>query len=144
SGGTLNLGAISQRLMDDIQAARDLDRSPPLRIGRTKLRWAAIGEADGAASSGEITFVVEGERLRTLRLRYGGHQAAAVTELCEDLALHDWLLSALLEVIERSRVDAGPRGLVVERLRPAVEHLLHLWMPAARLPEAMTGFWSSL
>ena len=148
SGGTLNLGAVSQRLMDDIQALRDLDRSPPLRIGRTRLRWAAIGdqsEATAASESpGEVTFVVESGPLRTLRLRCGGHQAAAVTELCEDLALHDWLLSALLEVIERSRVDAGPRGLMVERLRPAVEHLLHLWMPAARLAPAMTEFWRSL
>jgi hypothetical protein len=33
---------------------------------------------------------------------------------------------------------------VVQRLRPAVEHLLHLWMPAARGDEAGAALWAGL
>lgn len=148
SGALLNLGAISQRVMDEVQALPQLDRSPPLRIGRTRMRWVAITDQDPPTGTniprGEVTYVVESGRLRTLRLRCGSHQAGAVAELCEDLALHDWLLSALLEVIERSQIGASSRAEVVERLRPAVEYLLHLWMPAARLAPTVTEFWSSL
>jgi hypothetical protein len=68
----------------------------------------------------------------------------AALELCEDLALHDWLLTALLELIERSRIGASPRPQVVDRLRPAIDYLLHLWMPAARLNESMLPLWKSL
>jgi hypothetical protein len=82
--------------------------------------------------------------LRTLRLQCGADQAAAIAELCEDLALHDWLLTTLLDVIERSRIGAGSRQQAVDRLGPAIDHLLHLWMPAARLDRSLTTVWDSL
>ncbi|MGH3427417.1 MAG: hypothetical protein ACRDQZ_07580, partial [Mycobacteriales bacterium] len=38
----------------------------------------------------------------------------------------------------------GARPQVVERLRPAIDDLLHLWMPAVRLDESMLPLWRSL
>jgi hypothetical protein len=55
----------------------------------------------------------------------------AAVELCEDLALHDWLLTALLQLIEHSRHARNARPQLINRLQPAIDHLLHLWMPAA-------------
>src|SRR5207244_8635773 len=70
--------------------------------------------------------------------------AGYVTGLCEDLALHDWLLTAILQILDRSRIGALPRGEVVRRLAPAVDHLLHLWMPAARVDRSLLGVWESI
>lgn len=49
---------------------------------------------------------------------------------------HDWLLTTLLLIIERSRIGALPRGEVARRLTPAVDHLLHLRTPAARINQS--------
>jgi hypothetical protein len=77
-------------------------------------------------------------------LTVGENDLLAAVELGEDLALHDWLLTALLELIERSRSGRSARPQVVERLRPAIDDLLHLWMPAARLDKSMLPLWQSL
>jgi hypothetical protein len=52
------------------------------------------------------------------------------------------LLTALLHMIERSRIGIDAQTAVVARLRPAVEHLLHLWMPGARVHESTAAMWS--
>jgi hypothetical protein len=151
TAATLDLGAVSGRLMDTVQVARELDRRPPFRTARTRLRWVALtsGEPEPAgpgqpAGLPDVAFGIESRQLRTLRLRCLPGQAAAVAALCEDLALHDWLLTTLLEVIERSRIGTGPRQQAVDRLGPAIDHLLHLWMPAARLDLELTTVWESL
>lgn len=147
AGSTVDLGAICDRVMDDVQTSPELDRMPPLLTRRTKLRWVAVvtdqaGVTDRAGAGG--TFGIEDAQLRTLRLTCSADQVAAVAELCQDLALHDWLLTTLTDVIERSRIGIGPRRQTVDRLRPAIDHLLHLWMPAARVDRAVAGLWESL
>lgn len=138
AGSTLDLGAISNRAMDAVQTCRALDRVPPFRAARTRLRWAAsLGEPT-------IAFEVDRHQLRTIRISCDAGQLASVAELCEDLALHDWLLVTLLRLVERSQIGLESPDRVVLRLRPAIDHLLHLWMPAARVHEDLLGFWQSV
>jgi hypothetical protein len=138
----LDLGAVSDRLMDEVQISMGLDRRPPFRMARTRLRWVVAHDSTPAQTW--IRFAIENDTLRTMAIAIDVDDPAAVAALCEDLALHDWLLTTLLELVERSRIGDGSRARVVDRLRPAIDHLLHLWMPAARVDQAMLPLWKSL
>jgi hypothetical protein len=136
----LNLGAITTRVMDKVQDSGHLDRKPPFRASRTRLRWAVIAD-EGHSAAGAAVFTVESDTLRTVRMLVGPEDAPAAIGLCEDLALHDWLLTtltALVEITISSPRSAADKGL---RLRPVVEHLLHLWMPGARVADSMLPVW---
>jgi hypothetical protein len=157
---TLDLGALCERILDEIVVRPELDRRPPFRVQRTTLRWVAT-IAEGAGGGGEPTahFSLASGMLRTAALSVPASQLPAAVELCEDLALHDWLLTTVTGVIERSRPDAagaadtsgasaaagaGAGSAAVQRMRPAVDHLLHLWMPAARVDRRLLPLWESL
>jgi hypothetical protein len=88
-----------------------------------------------------VVFGISDDKARTVRLPYRDLDVAAQAALCEDLALHDWLLTTLLSLIERSRIGSGSRSEIVRRLQPAVDYLLHLWMPAARIDQALADVW---
>ncbi|SCF34178.1 SCO2521 family protein [Micromonospora carbonacea] len=138
-GGGLDLGAINTRLMDVVQSA-GLDRRAPFRVPRTRLRWTARH-----TTTAHIDFGVEEGHLRSLRLGLApaaGDPWDEVRSFCEDVALHDWLLTGLLHLIDRA---VGADGAdAVRRLRPIVDHLLHLWMPAARPDRTTAPLWASL
>jgi len=141
--GGLDLGAVSGRVMDSVQRAAPLDRRPPFRMTRTRLRWL-VTTADRGQTGSAVRFTVENGTLRTLRIDRVSSDPAAAAALCEDLALHDWLLTTLLTLVERSRIGAGPRADVVRSLGPAIDHLLHLWMPGARTDASLAAMWESL
>jgi hypothetical protein len=141
--GTLDLGAMSGRVMDTAQIRAHPDRKPPFKMWRTRLRWAAVSASSESADP-VVRFRVEEGNVRTVTVTAITNSPADVVELCEDLALHDWLLTTLLRIIERSRIGAVPRGEVVHRLAPAVDHLLHLWMPAARIDQSLLSVWESI
>jgi hypothetical protein len=138
----LDLGAIAARLVNGVQASSALDQRAPLRIERTRFRWVAL--ADGDDRMPTLRFRVERNGLRTLLVQGGGYDFASIAEFTADVALHDWLLTALLRVIERSRMGIDAKPVVIGQLRPAVEHLMHLWMPAARTQESTVELWNSL
>lgn len=137
-GAHLDLGAIGRRAVDAVQDQRDIDHRAPFRSARTKLRWV-VPPAD--ADQDRVVFGVQNEAVRTVRLPNRDLPVTAVAELCEDLALHDWLLTTLLSLIERSRIGSGSRAEIIDRLQPAIDFLLHLWMPAARTDEALLDVW---
>ncbi|HVQ90478.1 MAG TPA: SCO2521 family protein [Mycobacteriales bacterium] len=156
---TLDLAALNERILDDIVVRPELDRRPPFRVARTTLRWVAeiADEPPGARVRGapapaedepEAQFWLASGTLRTARLSLPASQLSTVVELCEDLALHDWLLTTVTGLIERSRPDAAATSAAstaaVARMRPAVDHLLHLWMPAARVDRRLLPLWESL
>jgi len=124
-----------------------LDHNPPLRAPRLRLRWAArIGEERLTAR-----FAVRSEELRTFQIslpaaddKDPGQALPAVVALCEDLALHDWLLTTLATMVERALTGDRRRREKVDGLQPAVDHLLHLWMPAARLGPELLPVWTDL
>jgi hypothetical protein len=138
----LDLGAICDRVLDGVQQWPDLDRSPPFRTARTTLRW--VLQNGGNATTDHLSFIIVNSELRTVSLALTDHALPAVLQLCEDLALHDWLLTTLLGLIERSRMGSGELPQTIAKLRPAVDHLLHLWMPGARVDLRLMPLWHSL
>ena len=133
-----NLAAISDRVMDTVQEHPELDGRPPFKAARTTLRWIV----EAGPEIGDASFAIAGESLRTLRLSARDDDLAAIVGLCEDIALHDWLLSTLTRLVEHSRLGSGP-GFIT-RLRPAVDHLLHLWLPGARVADVIAPVWAGL
>jgi hypothetical protein len=135
----LDLSALNRRLMATVQGSELLDRTAPFAVPRTRMRWAAVG----GSKSTEIAFVLGSSELRTVRLRLPQSPRQAVA-LCCDLARHDWLLTTLLDLVDRALL--GQRG-TAERLavlRLAVDHLVHLWMPAVDLPDDLRVLWAEV
>ncbi|GII88623.1 hypothetical protein Ssi03_66130 [Sphaerisporangium siamense] len=132
----LDLGSIGARLVDLVQSSPGFDRRASFKAARTRVRWVA--------ETGEpaIRFTVRGDGLRTLRVVHAGPFTPAVLGLCEDLALHDWLLTTVLRMAEKAGIGVRPDAAA--RLAPAIDHLLHLWMPAAHVDPALLPFWDSL
>ena len=136
----IDLDAIGRRTLNAVQDRPGLDHRPAFRFGRTRVRFVIQTTSEAPA----LNFTIRGDSVRTLRLTGAAAPIAAQIELCEDLARHDWLLSALLSMVERSRIGTEPRSVVIDRLRPALDHLLHLWMPAARTDAALADVWRAL
>ncbi|GHH93720.1 SCO2521 family protein [Streptomyces capillispiralis] len=154
--GELDVGLIAGGLLTRLLRHPLLDHRPPLRSRPTRLRWVALPTRHGEGPSIE-RFTVEEDELRTVRLRVPeGTRGAEVAGLCEDLALHDWLLTTVVHILDgirlgpgtpRARPRPGPSGdrpAVVTALRPAVDHLLHLWMPRARVSAELAPLWAAL
>ncbi|MDI1465187.1 SCO2521 family protein [Catellatospora sp. KI3] len=135
-GEALNLDAIGNRTLDQVQLGDRLDRRPAFRTAGTRLRWAA-GPAGGTTG---LSFSLDDPTTRTLRLPRSDADDRTTAEFCEDLALHDWLLTTLLTMVE-SRPAGSARADTVARIRPAIDFLLHLWMPGARTDPALQGLW---
>ncbi|WP_051812607.1 SCO2521 family protein [Streptomyces sp. NRRL S-340] len=153
--GDLDVGLVAGGLLTRLLRHPLLDQCPPLRSRPTRLRWAAL-PADGDAGASIERFTLAEDELRTVRLRVPeGTPAADIAGLCDDLALHDWLLTTLVRLLDgislgartppaRARPGAGDRPTVVRALRPAVDHLLHLWMPRARVARELAPLWDVL
>ncbi|MEU8234997.1 SCO2521 family protein [Actinoplanes sp. NPDC048967] len=140
-GDALDLGAIAGRVADRVQRSAPSGGPARLRASRTRLRWTARTGAEPV-----VRFSVRSDGLRLLELSTGDDplQPAAATALAEDVALHDWLLSTLLEMVERSAIGVIERRASLERLLPAIDYLLHLWMPGARGPDVVNAVWTAL
>ncbi len=154
--GDLDVGLIAAGLQTRLLRHPLLDQRPPLRSRPTRLRWVAVPARDGDGPSLE-RFTLAEDELRTVRLRVPeGTRSADVAGLCDDLALHDWLLTTLVRVLDGIRLGPGEPGhrrrpaaadglpVVVGALRPAVDHLLHLWMPRARVSGELATLWDVL
>jgi hypothetical protein len=137
--GELDLGAVASRAMDQVQQRGELDHRAAFRSVRTRLRWAVEPEQRRT-----VRFAVLDAGTRTLRLPPTDAPLPAVVAVCEDLARHDWLLTTLLAMVDRSGIGSASRTAVVDRLRPAIDFLLHLWMPGTGNDELSTQVWQAL
>ncbi len=133
----LDLGAINIRALAPVQRNRQLDHNPPFRSRRTRLRWSA--EATG--SRPEMIFTLGADGLRTMRLRTAIPDPRALADFCADVALHDWLLSALLDLVNRAVARKRPAAELIGLLRPGIDHLVHAWMPAAHVDRTLIAIW---
>lgn len=141
----LDLEAIGRRAVDTVQQAKDLDHRSAVRLPRTRFRFVvSVAGPQTQPTSPTITFSLVDDVTRTVQLDGGSATLDAQIELIGDVARHDWLLTAVLLVLERSRIGNDSRPLVLERLKPALDHLLHLWMPAARTDAALNEVWRAL
>jgi hypothetical protein len=139
-GAALDLGGIAAQAADRVQQSiRDAGRTP-LRAARTRLRWIAE-----PGSTGGVVFAVHSDDARVLRFPAPPDAPAArLAEVAEDVALHDWLLTALLEVMRKAAIGMLPREEAVERLLPAIDYLMHLWLPGARGDALSDRIWAAL
>jgi hypothetical protein len=137
----IDLGSVSAAVVNHVQISYPtlLNGVAPLRVSRTQLRWSArVGDALN------IRFSLEGPQLRTIRLTVREHDLPFVAAFCEDVALHDWLLTGVLQIVDRTRAVANDSRTTANRLRPVLDHLVHLWMPAARHNRRVASLWRSL
>lgn len=142
--GELDLGAIAEGLLSQLRRHALLDRRVPFKSRPTHLRWVARRQPEGERGSLTNFTVAEGG-LRTMELRLPEDvPPAAAAGLCEDLALHDWLLTNVQQMLDNSRIGAADGPSVVEALHPIVVHLLHLWMPRAHVDPALGHLWDVL
>ncbi|MFE5815414.1 SCO2521 family protein [Streptomyces sp. NPDC056479] len=142
--GELDLGMIAEGLLAGLRRHALLDRRVPFKSSPTRLRWVARREADGERAS-LVNFTVAEGGLRTVEIRLPEHiPAASAAGICEDLALHDWLLTTVQHMLDNSRLGATDGPSVVEILHPVVVHLLHLWMPRAHVDPALGHLWDVL
>ncbi|MFB6790700.1 SCO2521 family protein [Streptomyces olivaceus] len=145
--GDLDVGLIADGLLTRLLRHPLLDQRAPFRSRPTRLRWAALPAAPGEGPSLE-RFTLAEDELRTVRLRVPEDTAATdLATLCDDLALHDWLLTTVVRMLDGVRLGATAAedpGAAVRALRPAVDHLLHLWMPGARVGRELAPLWDPL
>jgi hypothetical protein len=136
----LDLGAVNVRRLATIQRSERLDRNPPFRGRPTRLRWSA----ETSDSEQEIAFTLEANGLRTVRLRTPEPNPRALADFFADLALHDWLLSTLLDIVDRAVARSRPPAELISMLRPGIDNLVHAWMPAAHVSKALDRIWQEL
>ena len=137
---TLDLGSVNVRTLAAIQRSERLDRSPPFRGRPTRLRWSA----ETSEGEQEIVFTLGVDGLRTVRLRTPESDPRALADFCADLALHDWLLSTLLDIVDRAVARNRPAAELIRMLRPGIDHLVHAWMPAAHVSRTLDKIWQEL
>jgi hypothetical protein len=140
----LDLGGVSAHVMSEVQGAAPLDHDPPVRVSRMRLRWAAVPAADSATAA-RVTFILETPVLRTVMVTdVQPDLMNRVQELCQDIALHDWLLSSVVSLVDVAHIGGRERDRVLDHLQPAMEHLFPGWMPAARLTDDLRVFWDEV
>jgi hypothetical protein len=135
----LDLGAVAGRAADSVQRAVPASGPVRLRSARTRLRWVVQ-----TAGETPVRFVVRRGDLRLLRLIVQDVPPARIAAACEDVALHDWLLTTLVEMVRKAALGVTGRAEALDRLIPAIDHLLHLWMPGARADELTERIWAAL
>jgi hypothetical protein len=136
----LNLGAVNMRILAAIQRSERLDHIPPFRGRLTRLRWSA----ETSNGEQEIVFTLRADGLRTVQLRAPEPNPRALADFCADLALHDWLLSTLLDIVDRAVARSRPAAELISMLRPGIDHLVHAWMPAAHVSRPLGRIWQEL
>jgi hypothetical protein len=138
----LNLGSISERIIDEVQAWHRLDHGTPLRARRTRVLWAAV--LDGATRPNARITLEQDERVRTVRLNASPGDLPMAMRFCEDLALHDWLLTTVTYALgQADRATARGRD-PVELLQPIVDQLVPLWTPGSYVDPVMRPLWEGL
>jgi hypothetical protein len=142
AAGTIDLASIVHRLLGRIRMDPRLDQRVPVQSGTTRLRWAArIGETARPL----VAFRLHSATVRTVLVTVRTEEElAGVQRFCEDLAVHDWLLTVTGQALEQS--DAYPPGSAesVAVLAPVLHHLAHLWVPGAHTPPPLRELWTQL
>jgi hypothetical protein len=137
---TLDLSAVNSHLLARVQKSAWLDRRAPFTARRTRVRWAArLREQDRQRADFTI-----GPEVRTLSFEISDRLTPAVSEFCSDLALHDWLLSNLRDVVDRALTGTTSQRAALRGLRPVFEALVHTWMPGTRVDDGLAALWADL
>jgi hypothetical protein len=139
-GSTMDLSAVNGHMHARLQSSEALDGTVAFRVPPLRLRWVA----QPAVGRVGVDLSIGRDGVRRLILRQRQIDRAAISTLAEDIALHDWLLNSVQRLLDGSRIGGASLPDVVRRLTPAVNYLLHLWMPGARLDDELRPLWKSL
>ncbi|GAB3649789.1 SCO2521 family protein [Glycomyces tarimensis] len=138
--GLLDTAAIARHSIRDVLSRPVLDQRPPIKTGSTRLRWAAI--TDPSTKSAVAFRLVSTDR-RRLSLVTGTADPELIASAAEDLAVHDWLLTAVAARVSLAKIGEDSRH-TLRTLRPVVDHLMHLWSPGARTASDLQFTWDLL
>jgi hypothetical protein len=133
----LDLGAVNVRTLAAIQRSNQLDHIPPFHTRRTRLRWSA----KTGQSKQQLIFTLGAKDFRTVRLLVEDDDQRSMADFCADLALHDWLLSTLVDLVDHAVAKSRPARELIAMLRPSIDHLVHAWMPAAHASKSFIEIW---
>ncbi|WP_227980980.1 SCO2521 family protein [Nocardia spumae] len=138
----LDLASISERLLARIRTAPALDQEPPVRTAGTRLRWAA---RVGGSAGPRVALSLDDESTRSVRVIVREvDDLAAAQRFCEDLAAHDWLLTATAAALEQADRFGSRSRERLDILAPVLEHFTGLWMPGAHTPASLRTLWRDL
>ncbi|MEV6275248.1 SCO2521 family protein [Nocardia sp. NPDC051832] len=140
--GALDMKAICDRLLGRIRMSESLDQRVPLRTRSTRLRWAArIGHQDRP----RLMFQLGADRVHTVVISVRDEaELAGVPRFCEDLGVHDWLLTLGSAALADTGLEAADSGHRMRVLAPVLTQLAHLWMPGAHAPVDLRDLWDGL
>jgi hypothetical protein len=141
-GPTLDLGSVSERLIGTIQRDERLDHVTAVRSRTTRVRWVAVPSDTAEAPRARVR--LDDGVVRTIELTMPADELDSAASFCEDFALHDWLLTTLAQVIEQAERLRAAGHDPIDVVRTAVERLVHLWMPGARLEASFAPVWRGL
>ncbi|MEU6245954.1 SCO2521 family protein [Glycomyces sp. NPDC047010] len=136
----LDTAAIARHSIHDVLSRPVLDQRPPVKTGSTRLRWAAIADP---GTQRAVAFRLVGNDRRRMSMVTGLVDPEHIAAAAEDLAIHDWLLTAVAARIALAKIGDDPRH-TLRTLRPVVDHLLHLWSAGARTSRDLEFMWDSL
>ncbi|GAA2292797.1 SCO2521 family protein [Glycomyces scopariae] len=136
----LDTAAIARHSIHDVLARPVLDQRPPVKTGSTRLRWAAIADPGKGRA---VAFRLVGGDRRRMSMVTGVVEPEQIAAAAEDLAVHDWLLTAVAARIALAKIGEDPRH-TLRTLRPVVDHLMHLWAAGARTSRDLEFLWDSL
>jgi hypothetical protein len=138
---TLDLGSVSGHLISGVQMHPQLDHITHIRSRATRVCWIArVGDGDIPVARVRA----KNDVVRTIELTMPKDQLSFAARFCEDFALHDWLLTTVAQVIEQADRAEAAGWEAIDILRPAVERLLHLWMPGTYVDPAMSVLWNAV
>ncbi|MFI0367029.1 SCO2521 family protein [Actinomadura sp. 1N219] len=136
----IEMGRTAESTIFNVQRSRLLDGRQPLRAPLGRWRWA-LQPVREDAGPGLYRFTVLPEGTRLIRLSVVWPNVSDLLDLVEDLALHDWLLDFVTRQIERARPGSGDLDRTIRHIGPVIDHLLHHWMPKARVQPGLFGLW---
>ncbi|MVU79939.1 hypothetical protein GPX89_22175 [Nocardia sp. ET3-3] len=147
SATTLDLGSISDRLLTRVRTDRRLDQDPPVRSSATRLRWAArVAPPLGGnvRQRPKLSLRLDDETTRSVQIIVPtARDLGSVQRFCEDLAVHDWLLTVLGSALSETDRGLSDRDSTAQ-LAPLLEQLVHLWMPGAHTSPKLGELWDGL
>lgn len=140
----LDLTSICGRMSNLTRVDPRLDHRIPFRhAGTTRLRWAVeVGEP--AEHALPFSFRLEDDTLRSVRIVLPRKHIAEAQRFCEDLATHDWLLTAIGRVAGRFGAFETRPDTVLDELSPVLDELVPLWMPGAHASPRLRPIWEGL
>ncbi|WP_067664916.1 SCO2521 family protein [Nocardia miyunensis] len=140
----LDLTSICGRMSNLTRVDPRLDQRIPFRrAGTTRLRWAVeVGEPTKHALP--FSFRLDDDTVRSVRIVLPREHIADAQRFCEDLATHDWLLTAIGRVAGRFGVFETQPDAVLDELSPVLDELVPLWMPGAHASPQLRPIWEGL